>query len=104
MASKIGFYNVEEYMKHKRQQEMGLRIPPRENFFAAANHIRHLFEGKKIGHGFMGGLEMLCLGHRREMTDLQIAYDDRDFHRIKSKLEGDQRYVSKIHVIILRLC
>jgi hypothetical protein len=93
MASKIGFYNVEDYMKHRRQQETGLRIPPRENLFAAANHIRNMFEGKKIVYGFMGGLEMLCLGHRREMSDLQIAYDDKDFHRMKSKLEGDPRYV-----------
>lgn len=39
----------------------------------------------------MGGLEMLCLGYRRGMPDLQIAYDDKDFHRIKAKLESDQR-------------
>jgi hypothetical protein len=44
----------------------------------------------------MGGLEMLCLGYRREMPDLQIAYDDKDFHKIKSKLEHDQRYVVMI--------
>jgi len=44
----------------------------------------------------MGGLEMLCLGYRRESPDLQIAYDDKDFHKMKSKLESDQRYIDSI--------
>jgi len=91
MASKMGYYNVEDYTKQKRRQEKAFRVPPKANFLAAANHIRNLFESKKFPYGVMGGLEMLCLGHRREMPDLQIAYDDRDFHRIKSKLEADQR-------------
>lgn len=39
----------------------------------------------------MGGLEMLCLGYRREMPDVHIAYDDKDFNRVKAKLEADQR-------------
>jgi hypothetical protein len=104
MESRVGFYNVEEYMKHKRTQEIRLRIPPRNNFFAAANYIRNLFENKKIGYGFMGGLAMLCLGHRRDMPDLQIAYDDKDFHRIKFKLDGDRRHVYCNHVIVLHMC
>jgi hypothetical protein len=97
MASKMGYYNVEEFMKQKRQQEKHIKIPPKANFLAAIDHIRKLFEGKKFTYAIMGGLEMLCLGYRREMPDLQIAYDDKDFHKIKSKLEHDQRYVITIH-------
>jgi hypothetical protein len=87
----MGYYSVEDFVKQKRQREKEAMAPPRANFLAAANHIRGLFEGKKFTYGVMGGLEMLCLGYQREMPDLQIAYDDRDFHRIKAKLETDQR-------------
>jgi hypothetical protein len=96
MASKMGYYNIEDFTKQKRQQEKDIKIPPKENFLAAVDHIRKLFEGKKFTYGIMGGFEMLCLGYRREMPDLQIAYDDKDFHKIKSKLEHDQRYVTGI--------
>jgi hypothetical protein len=87
----MNYYNVEEYIHQKRQRGGAFRIPPRENFIAAANHIRNLFESKKFTYGVMGGLEMLCLGHQREMPDLHIAYDNREFHRIHSKLDADQR-------------
>ncbi|KAF2032498.1 hypothetical protein EK21DRAFT_98894 [Setomelanomma holmii] len=90
MPSKNGSYNVEDYLKQKRQQDK-VRVPPMANFLAAASHMRKLLEGKSLTYGIMGGLEMLCLGYRREMPDLQLAYDDRDFHRIKAKLEADQR-------------
>jgi hypothetical protein len=103
MASKMGFYNVEDFMTQKKLQEKDIRVPPKANFLAAANHIRNLFEGKKFVYGVMGGLEMLCLGSRREMPDLQIAYDDRDFHRIKAKLEGDHRYVWKCAICLLHI-
>jgi hypothetical protein len=93
MASKMGYYNVEDFTKQKRQREKEATAPPRANFLAAVNHIRDTFEGKKLNYGVMGGLEMLCLGYQREMPDLHIAYDDRDFHRIKAKLEADQRCV-----------
>ena len=94
MADKLKYYNVEEYNKQKRQPGKDIRVSPRANFLAAANHIRDLFESKKFTYGFVGGLEMLCLGYRREMPDLHIAYDDRDFNRIKVKLEADKRYAS----------
>jgi hypothetical protein len=84
-------YNVDDYIKQKKQQGKEVRVPPKTNFLAAANHIRTLFDAKKFVYGVMGGFEMLCLGNQREMSDLQIAYDDKDFHRIRSKLEGDQR-------------
>jgi hypothetical protein len=87
----MGYYSVEDFVKQKRQRGNEAIVPPKANFFAAANHIRGLFEGKKLTYGVMGGLEMLCLGYQREMHDLQIAYDDRDFHRLKAKLEADQR-------------
>ncbi|KAH8728618.1 hypothetical protein GQ44DRAFT_823914 [Phaeosphaeriaceae sp. PMI808] len=91
MSSKIGYYNVEEFNKQKGQQERKVKVPPKANFLAAVCHIRSLFEGKNLSYGIMGGLEMLCLGYRREMPDLQIAYDDRDFHHIRAKLDSDQR-------------
>ncbi len=92
MAGGKMYYNVEAYNKQKQQQ--GNRVIPEANFFAAANHVRDIFEGKQLPYGVMGGLEMFCLGHRRIMPDLHIAYDDRDFARIKTKLETDQRYAS----------
>jgi hypothetical protein len=93
MAKKMGYYNVEDFTRQKKQQEKEIVVPPRPNFLAAAKHLRSLFDSKKFTYAFMGGLEVLCLGYRREMPDLQIAYDDRDFNRIKAKLEADQRYV-----------
>jgi hypothetical protein len=72
---------------------METKAPPKSNVLAAVNHIKHLFESKRFTYAIFGGLEMLCLGHRRGLIDLHMAYDDRDFHRIKSKLESDQRYV-----------
>ena len=37
---------------------------------------------------------MLCLGHRCEMRDVFIAYDAKDYNRIKKKLEADRRYTT----------
>ncbi|KAF1944404.1 hypothetical protein EJ02DRAFT_442678 [Clathrospora elynae] len=91
MAGKTGYYNVEEFNKQKRWQGKEVKIPPRANVLAAANHVRQLFENKKFTYGFMGDLEMLCLGHRSEIADVHIAYDDKDFNRIKAKLEADHR-------------
>jgi hypothetical protein len=93
MANKMGYYNVEDFIRQKKQQGNQVVIPPRANFLATANHLQRLFESKKFTYAVMGGLEMLCLGYRREMPDLQIAYDDKDFHRIKAKLEADPRYI-----------
>ena len=94
MADNVRYSNAEEVNKQKRHQVKDVQIPPRTNFLAAADHVRHLFESKKFAYGVMGGLEMLCLGYRREMPDLHIAYDDRDFNKIKVKLEADKRYAS----------
>lgn len=52
MANKLGYYDVEDFMKHKRQQGE-VRVPPKANFLAAANHIRNVFENKKFLYGFM---------------------------------------------------
>ncbi|CAO2654576.1 Nn.00g113090.m01.CDS01 [Neocucurbitaria sp. VM-36] len=90
MANTVGYFNV-EIKQQKKQQANGIEIPPRANFLAAADHIRYLFESKKFTYAVMGALEMLCLGYRREMPDLHIAYDDKDFNKIKVKLEGDKR-------------
>lgn len=88
------YYDVEDFNNWKRKQGKAYRIPPRANFLAAANHIKEFFEKRKLNWAAMGGLAMLCLGSRREMPDIHIVYDDRDFQRIKSKLEGDHRYIS----------
>lgn len=69
-------------------------VPPQPNFFAAANHVRNLFESKKISYSITGGLEMLCLGYRRDMRDIHIVYDDKDYFRLKKKLEADKRQVT----------
>jgi hypothetical protein len=90
MARSAKYYNVEDFNNYKRKQEKCL--PPRQNVLAAARHIQKLFDAKKFTWGFMGGLAMLCLGYKREMPDLHVAYDDKDFERIISKLEADQRY------------
>jgi hypothetical protein len=87
----MGYYDVEDFTRQKRQQEKETKVPPKANLLAAADYIRKLFEGKNFSYAFMGGLEMLCLGHGREMPDLQIAYDDKDFHKINSKLDSDHR-------------
>lgn len=86
----VGYYNAEDLQK--RQGGGATKVPPKANLLAAVNQIRGLFERKKLVYGVMGRFEMLCLGHRRDISDLQIAYDARDFHRIKAKLEGDPRY------------
>jgi hypothetical protein len=93
MAGKSKYYNVDDYTEQKKLQGTNFKIPPKQNFLAAAHHIRDLFESKKFMYGVMGGLEMLCLNHRRQMPDLHIAYDNKDYDRLKSKLEKNHRYV-----------
>ena len=90
MAKSAKYYNTEDFKNYKRQ--LGKCVPPRSNILAAANHIQALFDSKKFTWGFMGGLAISCLGYKREMPDLHIAYDDKDFERLKAKLESDQRY------------
>lgn len=91
MAKSCGYYNVTDYNDYKRSH--GKCLPPRINILTAACHIQELFDAKKLTYGFMGGLPMLCLGYKREMPDLHIAYDAKDFERLKSKLENNRRYV-----------
>jgi hypothetical protein len=91
MAHKLRHYDVAEFNNMKRQQGKNFKIPPRANFLAAVNHLRDFFETKKFAYGFMCGMQMLCLGYKREMPDVHIAYDDRDFNKIKAKLESNQR-------------
>lgn len=57
--------------------------------------MQALFDAKRFTWGFMGGLAMLCLGYKREMPDLHIAYDDKDFNRIKAELSYDPRYAQQ---------
>jgi hypothetical protein len=96
MATKNGYHNVGPVNKQQRGQGRVSRIPPQTNVVAAASYIRQLFERKNFSYGLMGGLEMLCLGHRREIPDVHIAYDDKDFSRIRAKLEKDHRYACMV--------
>ncbi|KAF2659156.1 hypothetical protein K491DRAFT_702415 [Lophiostoma macrostomum CBS 122681] len=91
MGEKWKYYDVEDYKSWKRKQGKEYRSPPRENYLAAAIYIRNLFDGKKFNWAAVGSLAMLCLGSRREMSDIHIVYDDQDYKRIKSKLESDDR-------------
>lgn len=90
MAKSAKYYNPDDFNEYKRKQ--GKCVPPVANVLAAAEHIKTLFDAKKFTWAFMGGLAMLCLGYKREMPDLHIAYEDRDFERLKAKLATDQRY------------
>lgn len=104
MAKPAKHYNVDEFNEYKRK--LGKYVPPRTNMIAAASYLHAFFNAKKFIWGFMGGLPMLCLGYKREMPDLHIAYDDKDFERLKSKLESDQRYAlvssTRSHTLIIQ--
>jgi hypothetical protein len=90
MSKSAKYYDMDEFSEYKRRQ--GKILPPRTNVLAAASHIQALLDAKRLTWGFMGGLAILCLGYKREMPDLHIAYDVKDFERLKSKLGSDQRY------------
>jgi hypothetical protein len=92
MAKSSGYYNVADFNEYKRKH--GKCLPPRVNVLIAACYIQEFFDAKKFTYGFMGGLPMLCLGYKREMPDLHIAYDAKDFERLKSKLENNRRYAT----------
>jgi hypothetical protein len=92
MAANSKYFDVDELNKQKRKLGSAYRIPPRANFVAAANFIRYFFDDKKMNWATMLGLAMACLGSRREMPDIHIVYDNRDYQRIKRKLESNQRY------------
>jgi len=88
----MAYHNVEEPNKYKRQSQQEPKILPLANTIAAATRIRQIFESKKLSYGILGGLEMLCLGHQREISSLHIAYEDKDLDRLKAKLQADRRY------------
>lgn len=102
MAKSAKYYNVDEFNDSKRK--LGKFVPPRTNVIAAASYLQAFFNAKKFTWGFMGGLPMLCLGYKREMPDLHIAYDDKDFERLRSKLESDHRYASVSSSCLLFRC
>ncbi|KAF2855540.1 hypothetical protein T440DRAFT_513650 [Plenodomus tracheiphilus IPT5] len=73
------YRSVTKFTKERTDNGVGSRIPPQANFLAAVNYLRDFFENKKFLYGIAGGLEMLCLGYRREMPDVHIVYDDKDY-------------------------
>ncbi|ORX92170.1 hypothetical protein BCR34DRAFT_460204, partial [Clohesyomyces aquaticus] len=85
------YYDVEAYNSRKRKLGNNFKRPPRANFLAAATYIRNLLDGKSFNWAAMCGLAMLCLGSKREMHDIHLVYEDRDYNRLKTKLEHDQR-------------
>jgi hypothetical protein len=91
----MGSQNIEQSNGQQRAQGRVSQVPPQVNVIAAASYVRQVFEHKRFTYGIMGGIEMLCLGHRREIPDVHIAYDDKDFNRMKAKLGKDHRYASK---------
>lgn len=88
----MGYQHVAGHGRQQTRQGNEMQLPPQANVLAAASHVRRLFENKKITYAIMGELAMLCLGHRCELRDVFIAYDDKDYNRIKKKLEADRRY------------
>ncbi|KAL1798534.1 hypothetical protein ACET3X_002571 [Alternaria dauci] len=84
-------HNVAGHGKQQTKQRNEIPIPPQTNVLAAASYVRRLFENKKFTYAIMGELAMLCLGHECDIRDVFIAYDDKDYNRIKKKLEADRR-------------
>lgn len=69
-------------------------MPHQANILAAASYVRHTFENKKFAYSILGGFQMFCLGNGREVSDLHFAYEDKDFNRIKKKIDSDRRCVN----------
>jgi hypothetical protein len=90
-TANMGYHDLAGHERQKPRQNNETPIPPQANILAAASHIRRLFESKKFTYAVMGELAMLCLGHRCQIRDILIAYDDKDYNRMKKKLEGDRR-------------
>jgi len=85
------YYDVEDFNRWKRKQGSAYRIPPRANLLAATDYVRKFFDARKSNWAAMGSLAMLCLGSPRVIPDIHVVYDDRDFQRIRMKLETDPR-------------
>ncbi|KAJ4351576.1 uncharacterized protein N0V89_006919 [Didymosphaeria variabile] len=85
------YYDVDDYLRWKRSQGKNNKVAPRPNLLAAATWLRRFFDARKTNWAAMGSLAMLCLGARREIPDIHIVYDDKDFQRIKMKLQADPR-------------
>ena len=71
---------------------------PQANILAAASYVRQIFESKKLAYSILGGFQMFCLGNGREVSELHFAYEDKDFNRIRKKIESDRRYVNSSFV------
>lgn len=85
------YYDVEDYKRWKKSQAKAIKSAPRPNLLAAASWLRRFFEARKTNWAVLGSLAMLCLGARREIPDIHVVYDDKDFQRIRMKLQSDPR-------------
>lgn len=92
MGKSWKYYNADEFNNRKRLLGKNFRAPPTANVLAAANHIKNVFDAKKVNWAAMGALVIFCLGSRRELSDVHIVYDDRDFEKLHKKLDADKRY------------
>jgi hypothetical protein len=92
MSEDRKYYDVDDYLKWKRSQGKNNKVAPRQNLLAAASWLRKFFDARKTNWAATGSLAMLCLGARREIPDIHIVYDDKDFQRIRMKLQTDPRY------------
>jgi hypothetical protein len=86
------YYDLEDFNSWKRAQGLKFRVPPRPNFLCAAGHITSFLDGHNFTWAALGGLAIFCLGSHRNMFDIHIIYDHREFRRMKEKLELDKRY------------
>lgn len=86
------YYDVEDYKRWKKGRGQKNPVAPRPNLLAAVSWLRRFFEARKTNWAAMGSLAMLCLGARREIPDIHIVYDDKEFQSIRRKLQSDARY------------
>lgn len=86
------YYGLEDFNSWKRSQGLNFRVPPRPNFISAAGHVASFFNSHEFTWAALGGLAMLYLGSPRNMFDIHIIYHQREFQRMKDKLELDRRY------------
>lgn len=92
MTNIVGHRKVEKSIQDKLQPRRGDKMPPQANILAAASYVRQVFESKKLAYSILGGFQMFCLGNGREVSDLHFAYEDKDFNRIRKKIESERRY------------
>jgi hypothetical protein len=96
------YYNLEDYNAWKRNRGLKYRALPWPNFLCAVDYVTGVLDGHGVTWAAVGGLSMLCLGQTRNMFDLQIIYNRREFRKLECVLESDRRYFAS-HLYAQRL-